>query len=314
MAKVRRYLRYLGFVLFAVLIFSIDIENALTIFARMDLYWLFLAGIGHAAFTFFKSVRWHSLLSIQGIRYPFSSAIVAYHRGSFFSLITPGRIGDVIKVDYLKRDIGVPYRLGISSVIMDRLLDLATLIGSAGLSVLIIGASGNLLQSVVILSVLFALATYVAASEVIVPQLLGASTRLPLVGRLFASRREMLLEAHDAFRALLVPRLVGPLMISLVSYLAVYGGSFAIARAQNLELDLIQIVYAISLTSIVSLIPVTVSGIGTRDLVMILIFSTFGHNKEQAIAFSFAYLVVNILFGNAVGAYYWFKSDVPRQD
>ncbi|MCB0324362.1 MAG: flippase-like domain-containing protein [Bdellovibrionales bacterium] len=309
--RVRAYLRYVGLLLLLGLLYSIDVTQASAILTSMDPRWFVVAALCHAAFTFFKSIRWHALLAAQGVEYPLGRAIAVYHAGSFFSLITPGRIGDVIKIDYLKRDRGVPYRVGLSSVVVDRLLDLVLLASSAFLGVSMLGASVGVLQSLVLFTVLLAAVVALAKSDWAIPRMLGAMGRMPLVGRRVVTRAESIAHLHQELQTLLSRRILVPLLCSVASYAAIYYGSYAIAAAQGLHLTLLQVLYAISITSIVSLIPVSVSGIGTRDLVMVAIFARFGLESEQAIAFSLGYLLINIVFGNGVGAYYWFRE--PRQ-
>src|SRR5215468_10336716 len=46
----------------------------------------------------------------------------------YLGMLTPGRVGDVLRAQYLRHDLGVPYAEGVASVVVDRLLDLYVLV------------------------------------------------------------------------------------------------------------------------------------------------------------------------------------------
>jgi hypothetical protein len=56
---------------------------------------------------------------------------------------------------------------------------------------------------------------------------------------------------------------------------------------------------SISAAIFVGLIPISISGIGTRDFVLIMIFSRVGLTEEQAVTFSLTFIGVYIIIGLA---------------
>src|SRR5688500_2026033 len=73
--------------------------------------------------------RWEVLLRTRGIHYPMGRAWGAYLSSAYVGMPTPGRVGDVLRAQYLRHDRGVPYSEGFASVVMDRLCDLYVLVG-----------------------------------------------------------------------------------------------------------------------------------------------------------------------------------------
>ncbi len=74
-----------------------------------------------------KVVRWEALLRARGIVYPLRRAWSAYATSLYVGMLTPGRVGDLLRIRYLRHDIGVPYAEGLATIVMDRLCDLYVL-------------------------------------------------------------------------------------------------------------------------------------------------------------------------------------------
>ena len=67
------------------------------------------------------------------------------------------------------------------------------------------------------------------------------------------------------------------------------------SKAVQADITYLQLVTAVSISSIISLIPISVAGIGTRDAFLIFIFSQWGIAKEKAMLFSFCFLAVYLV-------------------
>ena len=74
-----------------------------------------------------KVLRWRALLAARGIHYPLGRAWGAFLSSLYVGMLTPGRVGDVLRIQYLRHDEDTPYAEGLASVVMDRLCDLYVL-------------------------------------------------------------------------------------------------------------------------------------------------------------------------------------------
>jgi uncharacterized membrane protein YbhN (UPF0104 family) len=86
----------------------------------------------------------------------------------------------------------------------------------------------------------------------------------------------------------------------------VYLRLYLLVTALDIHLAAIPFVAAMSLASVAALIPVSVSGIGTRDAALMLIAPALGISPEQAIGISTLILFLSVVNG-AVGlaVYLW---------
>lgn len=96
-------------------------------------------------------------------------------------------------------------------------------------------------------------------------------------------------------------------MISLLTFAAwVLHYSFFImaSRALGMDIPIAVLAGSISASIFVSLLPISLLGLGTRDMVLILIFSRYGLSREAAVSFSFTFVLVYLIMG-VIGLICW---------
>jgi len=80
---------------------------------------------------------------------------------------------------------------------------------------------------------------------------------------------------------------------------------YFLVKGLSIDLSLSQVVLVMTVTSLISLIPVSFLGLGTRDVGLILVFRCFGHTGEEAIALSVGLLLIRIVTV-FIGSIFWF--------
>ena len=83
--------------------------------------------------------------------------------------------------------------------------------------------------------------------------------------------------------------------ISLTATVIHIGQNTLLARELGLNLSFWQIAFAVSLAAVVSRLPVTVMGIGTREVALIFALGFFGIQRPAALSFSLLVFAVHLL-------------------
>lgn len=230
--------------------------------------WLVVALLLTCALPFTSVYRWLGVLRAQGTRLPFGFALRAVMMANVLNSFLPSKTGDVAKAVYLRDHGGVGK--GVGTVVLERLVDLAVL-GLLGLLGLLVSGT---LWGLVAGAGLLGLVAVVFLGIVLLPL-----ARLPLPGKLKGTA----LEVRGVFRAWLrhpaaiTQTLTGSLLTWSLGGLTV----FALASAFHTGLGL-GFAYAIfPLAILAGLVPVTVSGVGTRDAAFVALLSS-QMSAEQA--------------------------------
>jgi uncharacterized protein (TIRG00374 family) len=245
-------------------------------------------------FIALKAWRWNLILKDLNIAIGFGAAYRLYAIGLSAGSFTPGQAGDAIKAFYL-RDRGYPLGRSLVSIVLDRLFDLAVLILLAASGLLLLGAdfTGELPVLIVLLG--GTLAGLVGLSQ---PHIrtwllkLALKTFLLRKAKDDAGLKREEQEAEEKLRPVsLVPVFLATLLASALALFRVW----LLAIALGLNLNPFQVVAVSSLATVVSLVPVSVGGIGARDITLVAILDRLGYLREKAISLSSFILLLNLV-------------------
>ncbi len=283
-----KWLKFFGIGLWLFIISRLDFQRVLEVLKEVNFLWLSIAGILLCGMFVFKSLRWRTALRAQGISYSLSKTLDVILASWFFGLLTPGRLGDLSKVIYL-RETGVTLSEGLASVILDRLYDLVLLLifGTAGLFFFIeifsvqmrlffmfAGATG------IILALLYSLRQGFRFRgkdilKIIMPQSLYA--RVQAEWNAFRVQ----------FKRIALTTLFPMLFFSLLGYACFFAQMYAIAVGLGLSISFLYLSLCFSLAGFVSLLPISVAGLGTREAILIVLFQKVSLPAESAVLMSF---------------------------
>jgi uncharacterized protein (TIRG00374 family) len=255
-----------------------------------------------------KAWRWRIILKDLGIEISFREAYRLYAVGLATGSFTPGQAGDAVKAWYL-REMGYSLGAALVSIVLDRLFDVAVLLLLAAGGLLFLGtAFAGELPALVLLLVGTLAALVALSNPTLRTRLIDFALKIVLRNK--AKRQgDTRLEAEEV---------EAEQRLRPVSFLPVFGATVAgsalalfrvwlLALAIGLNLNLLQVVAVSSLATAVSLVPVSVGGIGARDVTLVGILSKLGYASEKAISLSTLILMLNLV--NLVAGYaIWFLS------
>jgi len=261
--------------------------------------------------VFLKAYKWRGVVGVLGFSYPhfesFKVMLISYFIGS----ITPARLGDFSRAWYLKKR-NVPLSKAFSSVLIDRIFDLGILILMAVFSVVTLVHAFSLAYSSILMILFVAIFFAVSVFLVLRKNLMRRVLR-PFFYMLIPEKyHKKLINVFDDFyesislfsqdmRASLSLAFL-TLLTWLVSFLSVY---FA-ALALNIQISYFTLILILPFTTLVEMLPISFSGIGTRDAVLILIFSLLLIPASQAVSLAVIILILSYIM-NLVGALFWIK-------
>ncbi len=259
-------------------------------------------------FVWIKAERWRILARSLGVPMSMGEAWRLYAVGLGAGAFTPGQAGDLVKAWALQAR---GHRLGaaVASSILDRLFDLAGLAPLAALGLAVFGAEfGGGVGAVVLLSVA-AIAAVIAVAR--------RDVLLRIIGRRSADDDNgMSASGETPNTELRTPNLLVATAWTVASFAVSTVRVWLLAAAIGLRLGAAQVGGLVGLTTVAALVPVSVSGVGTRDAAMVALLGRLVPDPTtaaaQAVALSTLILglnVANALFGYAV---WWIEARTGR--
>ncbi len=260
-----------------------------------------------------KALRWKYILKNYGINISRKEATALYGLGLAAGSVTPGQAGDFIKALYLQ-DKGYSLSRGMVATLLDRLFDMFVLVLLALGGLLQLGSLfyGNLplLLSFLALTGLGILVVAVPPLfNFVFNNLLRKALAWPLaraLGKITGTGQlkgespvppAMSLEGATAvpYRPLAPWPTGTALFLTLVTACLAVARTWLLALALGVNLPVTTALAVSSLATIASLVPVTISGIGVRDLALVSIMTQLGYPGDIAVSLSTLLLLVNLL-------------------
>lgn len=255
-----------------------------------------------------KGLRFHVFLKMNNVRSNFFRTVVIYAVGIFLSFITPGHVGDFSKIYYLKKEYSVDYLDGIMMNVIDRLFDF-TILFSISWIVLIrifdmVSIYNYLLYAVIILLTAGIVLKY---NKEILNWLAEKASKL-------FKKEKLAGRGKPSAINLLSTKTLIPFSLSLIPNFIIFYQLFYIAYLLNLQENFILLSSMLSLASIVSMIPVTILGLGTRDATFITVLGSLGYNKAISLSLSFSFFLFNNIAVLLVGLLFFlfYKRSAPE--
>jgi uncharacterized membrane protein YbhN (UPF0104 family) len=286
--RVRGWLRLLGVVLLValVVIFKIDLAQTAALIARADRSYVALAVIFFIPFLLAKAWRWQVILRDLTVAIPFGEAVKLYALGLGAGMVTPGQVGDAIKVAYFReRGLG----RALLSVLLDRLWDVFVLLLLAGSGAFLFWEQ---LEGEWLAVALLAIGTVALLAITASPR-----AQRPLLKLLMRLRRSRSGPVVFEPVQLSLMQIVRQFALTLLATAIVYFRLYLLTFALNVHLDLIPFVAAMSLATVAALLPISISGLGTRDATLLLVAGVIGITREQALGVSALILFLSVING-----------------
>lgn len=300
--KFLKYLSLIGLVILVYLVTKIGFNNIISSFESIN-YIILFAILIIPLILVMQTWKWQAILKIQGINVSFWRLLKIQSIGIYYGTLTPGRAGSLFKSLHLKKELNTPAMELTSSVILERLLDFICVCSLAlvGAFIFVSGTgnrSSNLLTAILIVMVIFALGLVVIMNK----RYFLFFRRLfnPIIPRKLNDNLDTYI---DSFYRRMIKKsdLLYPTFLTVITWLITYLGGYVIVLSLQIKMSFFIFMCLYALGTIISLIPITVGGLGTREFALIALFQPFGIPKEAAFTISILsfllYLLPLSLFG-----------------
>ncbi|MFA6636817.1 MAG: lysylphosphatidylglycerol synthase transmembrane domain-containing protein [Candidatus Omnitrophota bacterium] len=274
----------------------VDISRLKDMLKTVDIVLLAAAFAVLCAGVVLSSFRWKVLLIPQDIRISLGRAVYAYVSGMFFNSFLPTTIGgDVIRARMISPK---NYHKGLAATLFERYLGVVALASWAlfgALSAYRGGYPAAMIRMAALTSAFILLSFFVLLT---LWRREGAGQgknykKLPEIIRRFLSSAAV----YRNFGSNVAIALLASFMFQFLAIFCV----FLITRALRIEVGFDFVIVAATLTALFSSFPVSINGIGLREVSYVFFFSIIGISPTAAVALSFLVFTMHILASAAGG-------------
>lgn len=273
--------------LMALILSKIDLDKGAQLVKGSDLFYWLLAIFITILAVFVSAYKWQLILLSQGLRIPMRRLFSFYLVGLFFNNFLPTSIGgDAVRAYDVSRSTGRAPE-AIASVVAERVLASVSLGFIALIGIFIsYRAAAQFLSWVV---AFFVLSVGLLMLFLNTHLLEGFLNRARLLN--FFDLKQKLVEAGRASQAPLRNQntFISVLLLSLVFQTLVVTVNLAVLGALGIRVSAVYPFIFVPIISALSLLPISINGLGIREGGYIYFFSQVGVSTTQAVATSLGF-------------------------
>ena len=307
--KLKKFLPLIGIALFIYILIRLDISKIFEEIKNTNLSYLGLAILFVGFLLITQTFKWFIIARKQKINIPFLESFKINIISNFYGFITPAKIGGLIRAKYLRKytnNLGK----GISNFTLDKILDT--------ISVFFIAIVFSFIFKEKFPGLPIGFFMIILISLILITFIFLKKERSKSILRIFYSKvipKKMKKKAKITFNSFYedIPKKRYFLLffiINLLNWINVYAISFFIGKALGINLDFVYFLTILPIGTLVSLIPITINGLGTREATLIGLFALFGISAEKVFSMSMLNIGISSILPGILAIFFIFRKKV----
>ena len=208
-----------------------------------------------------------------------------FNIGAFLAMITPAKIGELGRAAELNRQ-GVHGPTAVALSLIDRIADIVVI------GILAILGIRTLFGTTVMLTI-----TTIGIALLTAAVFVWKATRKTHKNLQWLQEISCLTTARTALLLLTT---------TIIGWMCYFWWAILLTRSLGIIIAPFILIAILTVTGIVSILPIAPSGLGTRDMALITLLAPYGIVAPRAVALASLMFLTQTLFG-ALGAWYWLK-------
>ncbi len=301
--RVKKYLPVIGISIFIYILLKLDMSNIFEEISNINIKFLLIAILIVFISLITQTLKWFPIAKIQSTNISFLEAFKINLISLFYGFITPSRIGGVIRAEYLRKYNDDKIGKGVSNFILDKVLDLCSLIFLA------------IVFSFVFKEVLPTNYLYYAISVfvlvIIILIIFRNKERSKLILRVFYKKfapekykNKLKNEFYSFYEDMPKKRYFALFFIlNLLNWTVLYIGAFFVGLAVGMNVSIFFFLAILPIATFIGQIPITISGLGTREATLISLFGLFGIGATKVFTMSMINLFISGIIPSIIGIF-----------
>lgn len=301
----RKYIPLLGILLFVYILIKVDFRNIIYELKNMNFYFLILSIFLVFVMMTSETTKWFAIARSQNIKIPFKEAFKINMIDNYYGFITPSKVGSVIRAEYLKK-YTEHFGKGFFTFVIDKIMDLSSLIFIA--IIFSYNFKNKLQLPISFFFILFLF--FIFGTLFFLKKERGKIILRIVYKKLIPEKfRDQAKTNFESFYDH-VPKkryFILFFLLNSLNWIVNYSLVYFIGISLGINLPFIYYLSILPLGTLVSLIPISVAGLGTKEATLISLFGLFGIPAVKVFSMSLIGLFIAGIIPALVGARFAFK-------
>ena len=307
--KARKILPLIGIAIFVYLLIKLNVVEIIKQIENIKFPYMIIAIIFVFIYLLFATAKWFIIARKQGMKIPFVKAFKINLITDFYGFVTPARLGSAMRADYLKKYSGNVGK-GLSNFVIDKVLDLSSLfIMAIGLGFVFSKSIG--ITSISSIFILLALFLTMILISLIFYKKESSKFFLRTIYRKFIpnSMKNKAKQMFDSFYKDM-PKLgflILVFLVNLMTWIVNYFIIYLVGLSLGININFIYYLAIFPIATLIAQIPITISGLGTREITLIGLFGLFGVEAVKVFSMALIGLFITSIIPALFAIYFMLK-------
>lgn len=296
--KLKKILPYIGIILLVYTIFNLDIFQIINAFFLINPIFIVISLSLTLPRVLIRNYVWRMIQKEHNINLTFFQSLKIFLIGYFYGSFTPGYIGQLMRVPYMKEKTGEPYgKLFVNSLI-------ETIVHSVSLfsmifigTLMVLGTFPELFYIVVIWIIIMSIILVYFYRKDRGEKIFHLLIKYIIPNKLKNNFYKFVDTFYQDFPKF--NRLIIPIILGILSWVIIFSQEYIIVLALNLDIPYLYFMLLFPIANVVGFIPITFAGLGTRELTAVVLFSSlfFVPQAEVFVVSLLGFIITDIFTG-----------------
>ncbi len=280
---------------------GVDLGRTASVLGTASPAWVLVTLVALSGDLLFRGRRWQIL--VEPIHHvPYWRLLGYMLVGYLANNVLPARLGELVRSHYLGDREGISRTTTLGTVVVERVIDTAVLVGIAAAAILVLHVRGVVANAVLVGLALVGLLTIGLAVAVVAHRLPGYDTAVAIVSR-WPRLRDLVSKLRGGLAVAAQPRIVSEAVIlSCLAWACTVVGFAAAGQAVGIQLTTGEAALLASGVNLATAIPSGPGYLGTFELAAVSIAGAFGIASSPAFALALIVHVASIALTSSGGA------------
>lgn len=299
--QAKKFLPLIGIAIFVYIVYNLDIEKIIVVFLSINPIFIICSLTLTIPRLIIRNTAWQIIQKEQKITISFFQSLKIFLIGYFYGSITPGYIGQIMRVPYMKEKTGAPYGKLFVNSLMETIIHTLSLYGMMLIgALLVIGVLPELLYISITWVVLLAIILFYFIKRERGEKLFRLLIQYLIPKKLKTNLYRFVDTFYTDFPE--IKKLLLPLILGIFTWIIIFSQEYIIVLALGIDIPYLYFLLLFPIANVVGFIPITFAGLGTRELTAIFLFSTlFGVVEEEVFVFTLLGFVITDIFTGFIG-------------
>lgn len=298
---IKKFLPLIGIVILIIIFINLDLEKIKSAFLSINPIFVILSVSLLLPLMLIRTFIWQIILKEQKIKLTFYQSLKIYMIGFFYSSFTPGFLGHLMRVPYIKEKTNEPYGKLFVNIFIDTTIRTISEFLMIFFGALIIFTSlPEIFTIIIVLFTTIGLILYYFIKKERGEKFFQGLVKYLIPKKFKGSSYKFVDTFYHDFPKINI--LIIPLILGIIVWILIFTQEYIIVYAMGVNIPYFYFLLLFPIANIAGYLPITIAGLGMREFTSIMIFSTlFGVAKEEILVFTLIGFVVTDVFQGFLG-------------